>query len=97
MSQKTDEDIYKEARSRQCQGHTHAAIPALGVGLAPDFSGIADLEVLIPRGLDRHLVLGLKSGSVGTIVVSSLGGAAVAGAVGNRHGCGAGGLEWRRL
>lgn len=42
--------------------HTHAAIPALGVGFVSYNSGIAFLKVFSGRWLDYHLILGLKAG-----------------------------------
>lgn len=65
---------------------THAAIPALGVGIVADDAGIALLQVFWFGRLDRHVGLRAKTGGDGGVVLLALGRARVA--VGRVHGCG---------
>lgn len=54
-----------------CQ-RTHATVPALGVGIVADNAGVAPLQVLWARRLNRDHV-GLRSEAGGAIEVGSLG------------------------
>lgn len=56
---------------------THAAIPALGVGIVLNDSRVALLKIFLLGRLHCHLVLGLEA-SIAGLMLRSLGGAAAA-------------------